>query len=126
MNKLSRRKLAEYVASQAKNGTVPSRVIEQVAAFLVETGRGREVELVARAIENELATCGVVVSDVTTAYALTDDERSEIQKLIGADTVYFRETVDPRVIGGVRIKTPGKTLDATIMNKLQALKRAKL
>lgn len=126
MDKLSRRKLAEYVVSQAKDGSVPSRVIEQVAAYLVEARRAREVELAARAIEDELAARGIVVSDVTTAYVLADEERDEIQKLIGTDTVYFRETVDPGVIGGVRIKTPGKTLDATIASKLQALKRAKL
>ena len=126
MDTLSRRKLAEYVVSQAKDGSVPSRVIEQVAAYLVEARRTREVELAARAIEDELAARGIVVSDVTTAYALTDEERDEIQRLIGTDTVYFRETVDPGVIGGVQIKTPGKTLDATIASKLQALKRAKL
>ncbi len=126
MDSISRRKLAKYVAGNASNGTVPREIVSQVAGFLRATGRVREAELVARAIEDELAERGEVVTDVTSAYPLTLDEKMTIQQLLSAETVYFREAVDPGVIGGVRIKTPAATLDATIANKLHALQRAKL
>lgn len=126
MEKLSRRKLALYAANQVVDGAISATVIAEIAAYLTESGRVRESELVVRAIEDELAARSVVVADVTTAYALTDAEKADIRTLIGSNNVYFRETVDPQIIGGVRVKTPGKMLDATVKTKLQALKRAKL
>lgn len=126
MDKLSRRKLALYAANQVVDGAISATVIAEIAAYLTESGRVRESELVVRAIEDELAARSVVVADVTTAYALTDAEKADIRTLIGSNNVYFRETVDPQIIGGVRVKTPGKMLDATVKTKLQALKRAKL
>ena len=126
MEKLSRRKLALYAANQVVDGAISATVITEIAAYLTESGRVRESELVVRAIEDELAARSVVVADVTTAYALTDAEKADIRTLIGSNNVYFRETVDPQIIGGVRVKTPGKMLDATVKTKLQALKRAKL
>ena len=126
MDKLSRRKLALYAANQVVDGAIPATVITEIAAYLTESGRVRESGLVVRAIEDELAARSVVVADVTTAYALTDAEKADIRTLIGSNSVYFRETVDPQIIGGVRVKTPGKMLDATVKTKLQALKRAKL
>ena len=126
MDKLSRRKLALYAANQVVDGAISATVIAEIAAYLTESGRVRESELVVRAIEDELAARSVVVADVTTAYALTDAEKADIRTLIGSNNVYFRETVDQQIIGGVRVKTPGKMLDATVKTKLQALKRAKL
>lgn len=126
MDKLSRRKLALYAANQVVDGAISATVIAEIAAYLTESGRVREAELVVRAIEDELAARSVVVADVTTAYALTDAEKADIRTLIGSNNVYFRETVDQQIIGGVRVKTPGKMLDATVKTKLQALKRAKL
>ena len=126
MEKLSRRKLAQYVADRAKDGIVPVVVIQSVAAYLTDAGRKREAELVARAIEDELAAHGIVVADVTSAHVLTAAEMHDLQRLIGADELYARTTVDPSVIGGVRVATPAASLDATIINRLHALKRAKL
>ncbi len=126
MDKLSRRKLAEYVALRAQDGRVPRAVIDEVAGYLIESRRTREAELVGRAIEDELALKGIVIADVVSAYALSDDERRDVARLFETDHVYSRETVDPAVIGGLRVKTPVGTLDATIQSKLQALQRAKL
>lgn len=125
MDKLSRRKLAQYVASRASGSVVPGEVMRELAAYLIDTRRVRQAELVVRAIEDELAANGMVVADVTSAHPLTDAEKAQIKELVGANSIALRETVDPTVIGGVRVKTPESTLDATIINKLHALKRAK-
>lgn len=55
MQKLSRRKLALYVVEASKDGVVPASVMQEIAAYLVDTRRTREAVLVARAIEDELA-----------------------------------------------------------------------
>lgn len=126
MDKISRRRLAKFVADKARNGVVPYHVVRQVAGFLQETGRTREAELVIRAIEDELAARGVVVVDVTAAQQLTVVEKEAIHSLVGGTTIYIREATEPGVIGGVRVKASGQTLDTTIVNKLHALQRAKL
>lgn len=126
LTKLSRRKLAGYVADQAHDGVVPAAVLQEVAAYLIDSRRTRELTLVVRAIEDELAVRGIVVADVTSAHELSDQERSELKTFVGGSSVWLRETVDPAAIGGVQVSIPGKNMDATVKNKLQALKRAKL
>ena len=124
--KISRRKLAQYVVDSFNNGTSLSGLLREVAAYLVATGRTREAELVVRAIEDMLAARGSVVTRVTTARPMSDTLKREITALVDADTVYIDEIVDPDIMGGVRIETPGKILDATLKRKLLALRQAKL
>lgn len=59
--KLSRRKIAQYVAERVRSGLVPEQVMQEVAAYLVETRRVREAALVARAIEDALYEQGTAV-----------------------------------------------------------------
>lgn len=124
--KLSRRKLAHYVASHASNGRVPEAVVQEVAAYLVESRRLREMPLVVRAIEDALAERGVVVATVTSARPLDDTLREAIKAQAGGEEVHLREVVDPSVIGGVRVQTPDTSYDGTVQHKLQALRAAKV
>lgn len=125
-NKLPRRKIADYVAEQYEAGARLADLLDQVAAYLAVEGRLREADLVVRAIEDALAARGIVVASIASAHTLTDAERSAIIKLIDAPRVELRETIEPELLGGVRIETPGRRLDATIQNKLIALRGAKL
>jgi F-type H+-transporting ATPase subunit delta len=125
-DKLSRRKIAQYVADRSSSNKELTEAIQHVAGYLVDSRRTREANLVVRAIEDELASRGSVVATVTTARPLDAALRQAIESLIGAKTISLRENVDPEVIGGVRIETPGSKLDATIQTKLLALSRAKL
>lgn len=125
-DKLSRRKIAQFVADRATSKKQLTAAIEQVAGYLVDSRRVREATLVVRAIEDELAARGSVIATVTTAHPLDATLRTTIEKLISAKELSLREQVDPEVIGGVRIETPGSKLDATIQTKLLALSRAKL
>lgn len=124
--KLSRRKIAEYVASRVQDGKIPEKVMQEVAAYLLETRRQRELPLVARAIEDTLAAQGMVVASVTSARPLDTSLRQTIEKQVGAKQLYLREIVDPKVLGGVKLQTPDASYDATIAHKLQALRAAKV
>lgn len=124
-HKLSRRKLALHVVEAVKNGTIPADTLRQAAAYLIDAGRTREVVLVARAIEDELAERGVVVATVTSAGPLDDVLRQAVTSQVAAKTVALKEVIDPSVLGGVRIDMPGKRLDATISRKLTMLRSAK-
>jgi F-type H+-transporting ATPase subunit delta len=120
--RISRRKLSEYAAERLVKGEKPSVIIKEVAAFLIDTRRTREAELVVRDIESALAQRGIIVADVTSAFPLTDALKTEIKRLVGGKELVLRETVDQTVLGGIRLTTPGQRLDATLKRKIQALK----
>ncbi|MBC7764590.1 F0F1 ATP synthase subunit delta [Microbacteriaceae bacterium] len=125
-DKLSRRKLAQFVADRSDTKQSLQESLQAVAAYLIDNRRIRESALVVRAIEDELATRGRVITTVTTATPLDAQLRAQVNTLVNAKDVMIREIVDSAVIGGVRIETPGKTLDATLQTKLLGLTRAKL
>ena len=120
--RLSRRKLATYAAEKLLSGTPKKTVFKELAAYLVDTGRTREAELVIREIEDVLAARGTVVANVASAHSLTSGMKAEIAKVVGAKQVQLRETVDESLLGGVRIDLPGKRFDGTIRHKLNALR----
>lgn len=120
--RLSRRKIAAYAADELLAGTPASKVLAVVAAYLVTTRRTRESELLVRDIEYACMQRGTVVANVASAYALTPALKTQIEKLVDADKVQLRETIDPTLLGGVRIDIPGKRFDGTLRRKLAALK----
>lgn len=120
--RVSRRKIALYVTQQLLSGAKPKAVMKELAAFLIETRRTRELDLVIRDIEGELAANGIVVADVLSAYPLADELKKEVARLVGAKDLQLRETIDPSVLGGMRVSVPGQRFDGTIRHKLEALK----
>jgi len=123
--RISRRKLADYAADAAQSGSL-TEAIREIAAYMIESRRVREVQLVVRAIEDELAARGVVVARVATARPLESDLKKQIAALVNAREIHIAETLEPELIGGVRIETPGKILHATVKSKLLALRQAKI
>jgi len=125
-NRLSRRKLSIYAAEQIIAGVAVKKVLSELGAYLIDAGRTDGQELLVRDIEVELASRGIVVADVTSARPLDKTTKEEVATLVGAKHVQFREAIDPAVIGGIRIDTPGKRFDRTIRHKLNALKAKQL
>ena len=125
VGRLTRRKIAIYVADKLIAGEPVAKAVESAAAYLVDTGRTRELELLVRDIEDVLAEKGTIIADVTTAFPLTDTVRHEVLSLIG-EKALLRETVDPFVLGGVKLDLPGKQYDGTIRRKLTALRAKQL
>lgn len=125
--RLSRRKIAAYFADELIAGR---NVSQPLAAYLVETKRTREAELVVRDIESALADRGVLLADVATSRELTADTQRAVteylKQTIGASDVTVRSHVDPYLLGGVRIETPGRRLDATLRHRLDQLTASKV
>jgi F-type H+-transporting ATPase subunit delta len=122
MARLSRRKIAGYAVDKLLGGSSKRSVTQQLAAYLVDSGRTREIELLVRDIEDLLAERGIVVAEVTSIRPLSTTLKADIKKLIGARDLQLREVADETVLGGVRIDLPGKRFDGTIHRKLAALK----
>ncbi len=68
---------------------------------------------------------GIVEASVTSAVALTEEQRAALRvrlsKLSGKQ-VSLNETVDPAVIGGVRVEMDGRRYDNTIQDRLGRLR----
>lgn len=122
----SRRKLARYVAERLMNNDVT--VVDEVAALLSHENCQREVDLLVRDIQAELAERGLTVATVESARALTDEARSAIMTLLKKPqtVVQLSEVVRPELIGGFKLRTPTATLDATIAKKLNDLRAKKI
>jgi F-type H+-transporting ATPase subunit delta len=122
--RLSRRKITRYVADQLATGTGVDMVVKQLAAFLIDTGRTTELELMVRDIEYALAGKGIVLAHVTSATELTDATRTAIRAFAGdkAQSVQLSEYIDPSVLGGVKVDIPGRQFDGTIARRLTMLK----
>lgn len=124
---ISQRRLAAYVAGQLLASGDKKRLIKELAAYLIETGRVRDLNQVVAAIEEALASRGAVVATVTTARPLSPENKQAIVKQFtptGAK-LYIREQIYPSVIGGFKIELPGSQFDGTVIHKLTTLKGIK-
>lgn len=125
--RISRRILSRHVASRLLEGD--AGVVPQLAAYLVETRRTNEAELIVRSIEDSLREAGVIVADIISAHELSEELSkllsTQISGMTDAQEVHLRLNTNPALLGGVRIRIPGAEYDATLRRKLiklQALK----
>lgn len=123
-DKLSRQKLATYIADQLKAGD--SDALNQLAAYLVETGRTDEADRIVLSAQELLERDGYVYAEVTTATKLSTDMKTKVADLLQATDIEIKETIDPDVLGGIRVKTPSRLFDATIARRLQNLRESKV
>lgn len=123
MARVSRRKLAMYAAERLLAGD--AAVIDELAALIVAEKREREIHLLVQDIEAELAERGTVVATVESARALDAATKDAIKSLLSSN-VLLRESIDPTLIGGFKLRTPTAKLDATIAKKLNDLRAKKI
>lgn len=128
MKKLTRRELADYAAEQLAAGN--NRVVDEVAAYLLMAHRTREVELLVRDIESALARRGVLVAHVTSARALGESAKASLEDLLtrtfDARQLHLDETVQPELLGGIKVAAADQELDTTIRRRLNQLKSVKV
>jgi F0F1-type ATP synthase delta subunit len=124
--RLSRRKIASYYANSLADGVDAKKLALQLAGFLVESGRVKELSLIVSEIEYHLSLKGIVVANVASAHELDDLTKKAIINLVKnsteADQVQLREYTDSSVLGGVKLEFTGSELDTTIARRLTKLK----
>lgn len=122
--RITRRKLAAFMADKLASGAPADDVLQQAAAYLIETKQTHDVELLVRDVEDELMRRGIVVADVTAARPLSGEAKAAIARLLDAKDLHVRETVDASVLGGIKVEVPGKRYDATLRRRINLLKSA--
>jgi F-type H+-transporting ATPase subunit delta len=126
-SKASRRVIARTVAAKLlAEPKARQHWIAALAAYLVETNRVNEADLVVNDIAHELFEQeGRLLVDVTSARPMTDQVKSELTRVLkdatAAKEVVLSESVDPSLVGGLVARTPDAQLDASVRTKLKQL-----
>lgn len=124
--RLSRRSMAAYVATGLTDGKSKNVLLAQLAGYLVETKRTKELDLVLRDIDFNLAEKGFVNVVITSAYDLSAETKKSLEAFVKRKTqakqVSLSNLVDPAVLGGIKIATSGRELDQTVAHQLTVLK----
>lgn len=125
--KASRRQVVSALIDMLEAGMSSARVARMLAAYLVECREVRNLELYIRDIELEIARrYGVATAYVTAARQLSEKARVRVKQLVesasGAREVELVEKEDPKLIGGIVIKTADAELDGSVRTKLRNLR----
>jgi F-type H+-transporting ATPase subunit delta len=127
MHNLSRRQLAVYAADQLLDNARPAKIARELAAILIISRRANQAGLLADDIGWELERRGrtanaTIVSAHTLSEQLRKDITAHVKKAAGVKEVIINQTVDPSVLGGVRIETAAHSWDKTLSRKLTEIK----
>lgn len=135
----SSRELHVFLASPVVKPYQKKKVLSQVFSGLSELSQkfvdlvvdhGREANLSAIAtsyLESYRRRQGTVSARVTSAVALSDAHRAQIESAIkasGAKSVELHEEVNPDLIGGLVVRVGGKQIDTSIAQTLRNLDRS--
>ena len=124
--RISRRKLAHFLVGQIEAEAPLQSILRQLAAYLVESRRTKEIDLIIRDVEALLADRGTVLGTVITAHELSVQTyaalEAYVQSELSAPTVKLTREVKPDLLGGFRVETPGHVLDRSIRHQLTQLK----
>ncbi len=116
----SRMQVANFVAERLDKDRAGT--LRMAAAWLVAKGRRGQARYLAMDVAEALVGRGYVAARVTTARAMSAQTRTEVERFIkeatGGQQLELETAVDPAMIGGIRIETPGRALDASVRAKL--------
>lgn len=117
---MTRSSVAQYIVDTVD--TDRANVVRRTAAWLVASGRKREVTHLMQDVARLMQARGRVWVVVTAAHTINPATRTNIEtfvrKATGAQEVYLDIRVDESCIGGVRIETPLGSLDTSVRAQL--------
>ena len=127
MAKLSRRRVArEWTRLLIAQPQRRAELVKRVGAYIVAHKMANQLHLFASDVADELLLQQKHLSaDVITAFGLTTGSRESVAALLrrvtGAVTVALTESIDPKLLGGIVIRTPRLELDASVKRQLSQL-----
>lgn len=122
MAKISINELAEYAVNQLETGAQAPALAKQLAAYLLQERRSRDMPAIMRAIDVELASRGSDQVVITSAHETSQEVKQQIAQLLGAKNPIFSQVIDPNVIGGVKARSGESEIDMTVRGRLNRFK----
>lgn len=122
MAAISNKQLAKIIYLQLKSQK-SKKVSEEVAKFLVENKRTKDLSKIMREVSDlQYKRDNVQEVTMTSAYRLSDDIKQQILHHINVKKYVVNEVIDQELIGGVRIESNDSIFDLSVRNRLQKLK----
>lgn len=121
---LSRRKVALYMASRLHEGDSIQTVARSIAAYLDQTKSRRSADVLLKEIQRILSeNYDHTYLTMFSAQKLDQAVQKELVRTFAhTKSVEIVEQIDPEIIGGVVVETPGHEFDASIASKIKMLK----
>lgn len=124
----TRSQIATAIAIKTLNVQDTKQLAHAVAGYLLEENRVDEIDSIMRDVLAYRNAHGHTEVSVVSAYPITADVRSDVlaavkQEYPGAASYTINETIDPNVVGGLRIEFGGEELDLTVRAKLNKFKQ---
>jgi len=123
--RVSRRILASVIGEELLKGAPQSQVIKNLAAYLLENNRTKEVDLILADVESYLAKRGHVVANLESAFKPSEASITSMKSMIKRQTdarhITIKSKIMPSLIGGARVNFAGLELDNTVARKLKML-----
>lgn len=126
--KSARLALADYLAERSLKSGLNRRLSRQVAAYLLSERRTSELNSLMRDVQADWATDGYVEVLASSAHplspALKKDIATSVRRLFPkAAKVQITDTLDPSIIGGVRLSLANQQWDLSVKAKLNKFKQ---
>lgn len=125
--RVPRRKLAQVIAEQIRQGGFGKKQAVAVASYLLAGGRTAELSSLLRDVQQLWAEHGEVEVVASSAYDLSPEVQHDIQTEVRrvypkARHVGITCTIDSTVVGGVQLQFVDRRLDLSIAGKLRQFK----
>ncbi|MEK7624828.1 MAG: ATP synthase F1 subunit delta [Patescibacteria group bacterium] len=115
--------VALYESTKDAKGSELKTILKQFTELIFKAGQVRQIEkIIAEYFKYSKLQEGITDIEITSARPLTAKLVNEIKKAFG-NKVEATEGIDADLIGGVKIKTENKILDASLRHQLQLLKQ---
>lgn len=119
----AKRRVLDQVAERLALRPLTRRLLQ---ALLQRHRLGRLDELVAGITEAIHQRQGVAIAEVSTAEALSDDERNELQRVLEGKVgkrLRMRELVDPELLAGFVARVESQLFDGSLRGQLERLSK---
>jgi F0F1-type ATP synthase delta subunit len=124
MSKIPLHQVASVLVKRSEaSGFNKSRFAQEIAAYLLESGRTGQLNSLAREMVSDRAKTGVVEATAVSAHELSAGVRTDIREEIKrvyphAKEIIINERLETKIVGGVRLEFPDSQLDLSVRNKL--------
>ncbi|MDO8499533.1 MAG: ATP synthase F1 subunit delta [bacterium] len=125
MSKITNKQFAEalYQATRSLTGAKLSATVAQFAALLSRKHKLKQAPAITRDfIKYSKKQDGIQEIEITSAGELDEKTLEKIKRAFGKNTEATLKT-DPTILGGIKIKTEDKILDASVRTQLARLKQ---
>ena len=125
---INRQQLAKTIAELTIKEKDLKKLTKEVAAYLLAEHKSAELSSIIRDVIAYRAELGRIEATVVSAHPLTSQIKKDVEKVIlasfpDAKSVTLNETIEPSVVGGMRLEMINLQIDETVQSKLNTLKR---